>query len=53
MNYKEELLKSHRETVEELSVPIIPIAESVCILSVIGTVDTYRATKIREKHFNV
>ena len=27
-NYKEELLKSHRETVDELSVPIIPIAES-------------------------
>jgi rsbT co-antagonist protein RsbR len=48
-NYKEELLKSHRETVDELSVPIIPIAERVCILPVVGTVDTYRAKKIREK----
>ena len=27
VNYKEELLKSHRETVDELSVPIIPIAD--------------------------
>lgn len=48
-NYKEELLKSHRETVDELSVPIIPIAERVCILPIVGTVDTYRAKKIREK----
>lgn len=49
VNYKEELLKSHRDTVDELSVPIIPIAESVCILPVVGTVDTFRAKKIREK----
>jgi rsbT co-antagonist protein RsbR len=48
-NYKEELLKSHRETVDELSVPIIPIAERICILPIVGTVDTYRAKKIREK----
>ncbi|MDP4105473.1 MAG: ATP-binding protein [Bacillota bacterium] len=48
-NYKEELLKSHRETVDELSVPIIPIAERVSILPIVGTVDTYRAKKIREK----
>lgn len=49
VNYKNELLKSHRETVDELSVPIIPIAEKVCILPVVGNVDTYRAKKIREK----
>lgn len=49
VNYKEELLKSHRETVDELSVPIIPIAEKVCILPIVGNVDTYRAKKIREK----
>jgi rsbT co-antagonist protein RsbR len=48
-NYKEELLKSHRETVDELTVPIIPIAERVCILPIVGNVDTYRAKKIREK----
>ncbi|MCQ6274187.1 STAS domain-containing protein [Bacillus sp. V3B] len=49
VSYKEELLKSHRETVDELSVPIIPIAEKVCILPIVGNVDTYRAKKIREK----
>jgi len=49
VNYKNELLKSHRETVDELSVPIIPIAEKVCILPIVGNVDTYRAKKIREK----
>ncbi|KAB2331205.1 STAS domain-containing protein [Cytobacillus depressus] len=49
VSYKDELLKSHRETFDELSVPIIPIAEGVCILPVVGTVDTYRAKKIREK----
>ena len=49
VNYKEELLKSHRETVDELSVPIIPISEKMCILPIVGNVDTYRAKKIREK----
>ena len=49
VNYKEELLKSHRETVDELSVPIIPITDKVCILPVVGNVDTYRAKKIRER----
>jgi rsbT co-antagonist protein RsbR len=49
VRYKEELLKSHRETVDELSVPIIPIADRVCILPIVGNVDTYRAKKIRER----
>ena len=49
VNYKEDLLNSHRETVDELSVPIIPIADKVCILPIVGNVDTYRAKKIREK----
>jgi rsbT co-antagonist protein RsbR len=49
VNYKEELLKAHRATVDELSVPIIPIAPRVCILPIVGNVDTYRAKKIREK----
>lgn len=48
VNYKEELLRSHRETVDELSVPIIPIAEKICILPIVGNIDTYRAKKIRE-----
>ena len=49
VQYKDELLKSQRETVDELSVPVIPIADKICILPIVGNVDTYRAKKIREK----
>ncbi|MBB6444184.1 STAS domain-containing protein [Bacillus benzoevorans] len=49
VTYKDELLKSHRATVDELTVPIIPLADKVCILPIVGNVDTYRAKKIREK----
>ena len=49
VKYKDDLLKSHREIVEELSVPIIPLAEKVCILPIVGNIDAYRAKKIREK----
>ncbi len=49
VRYKEDLLKSHRDTVDELTVPIIPIADKICILPIVGNVDTYRAKKIREK----
>jgi rsbT co-antagonist protein RsbR len=33
----------------ELSVPVIPIADKICILPIVGNVDTYRAKKIHEK----
>lgn len=49
VNYKDEMLISHRQTLDELSVPIIPISEKICILPIVGNVDTYRAKKIREK----
>ena len=49
VSYKDDLLRSHRDTVDELSVPIIPLAEKVCILPVVGNIDTYRAKKLREK----
>ncbi len=49
VTYKDDLLRSHRETVDELTVPIIPLADKVCILPIVGNVDTYRAKKIREK----
>ena len=50
VRYKEELLKSHRDTVDELTVPIIPIADKICILPIVGNVDTYRAKKIQRKN---
>ncbi len=53
VKYKDDLLKSHREIVEELSVPIIPLVQKVCILPIVGNIDSYRAKKIREKTLNV
>ncbi|WP_071395255.1 STAS domain-containing protein [Bacillus tuaregi] len=49
VSYKDYLLRSHRETVDELSVPIIPLSDKVCILPIVGNVDTYRAKKIQER----
>jgi rsbT co-antagonist protein RsbR len=49
VKYKDDLLKTHREIVEELSVPIIPLADKVCILPIVGNMDGHRAKKIREK----
>ncbi|MFS0688694.1 STAS domain-containing protein [Sporosarcina sp. 179-K 8C2 HS] len=47
--YKDELLKAQRDLVENLSVPIIPINPTVCILPVIGSIDYYRARVMEEK----
>ena len=49
VQYKDELLKNHREIVEDLSVPIIPLVENVCILPIVGNLDSHRSKKIREK----
>ncbi|WP_199484521.1 STAS domain-containing protein [Peribacillus glennii] len=47
--YKDSLIKAQRELVENLSVPIIPITPSICILPLIGSVDTFRTNVIEEK----
>lgn len=47
--YKDELLKAQRELVENLSVPIIPITSSVCILPIIGSIDYFRSKVMEEK----
>ncbi len=47
--YKDSLLLAHRELVENLSVPIIPISASVSILPLIGAIDEFRASIIEEK----
>lgn len=47
--YKDELLKAQRDLVENLSVPIIPITPTVCILPIIGSIDYYRAKVMEEK----
>ncbi|WP_037328928.1 MULTISPECIES: STAS domain-containing protein [Sediminibacillus] len=47
--YKDELIESQREMVENLSVPIIPVTPNVCILPLIGEIDASRVTTIEEK----
>lgn len=47
--YKDSLLTAQRELVENLSVPIIPINASICILPLIGSVDTFRTSVLEEK----
>ena len=47
--YKDALIVSQREVVENLSVPIIPITQSICILPLIGSVDVFRTSILEEK----
>lgn len=47
--YKDALITSQKKVVETLSVPIIPITPSICILPLIGSVDTYRTSILEEK----
>ncbi|OZU90285.1 anti-anti-sigma factor [Virgibacillus indicus] len=47
--YKDELIESQKQLVENLSVPIIPISSTVSILPLIGTIDNARARIIEEK----
>ncbi|MBU9711863.1 STAS domain-containing protein [Evansella tamaricis] len=47
--FKDELLEKQRRLVESLSVPIIPIHTDVCVLPLIGELDSLRLTIINEK----
>lgn len=47
--YKESLFSAQRELVENLSVPIIPISPTICILPLIGSVDSFRTSILEEK----
>ncbi len=46
---KDELIEEQRKLVDNLSVPIIPITQTVSILPLIGRIDSYRANIIEEK----
>jgi anti-anti-sigma factor len=52
IEYKDELLRTHRETIDDLSVPIIPLSASMAVLPIVGTLDTYRAKKVQERLLN-
>lgn len=47
--YKDSLLSAQRELVENLSVPVIPITATICILPLIGAVDSFRTSILEEK----
>lgn len=47
--YKDDLIRTSREMVENLSVPIIPLTKSMSILPLIGTIDSFRASTIEDK----
>ena len=47
--YKDELLDKQRNLVENLSVPIIPINDKICILPLIGMIDYLRISTIQDK----
>lgn len=47
--FKDEQIKSHKEMINDLSVPIIPLTSSVCILPLLGLIDANRVQIIQEK----
>lgn len=47
--YKNDVLRSQTQLIEDLNVPIIPLTDSMAILPIIGMVDTRRAKKIQIK----
>jgi len=47
--YKDELIASQRDLVEHLSVPVIPLSQSVAVLPLIGMIDLNRIQTIEEK----
>ncbi|WP_162596030.1 STAS domain-containing protein [Bacillus sp. CGMCC 1.16541] len=49
VEFHSEQLKTSKEALLELSVPVVPIAEGVAVLPIVGTIDTYRAKLIMEQ----
>ncbi|MGB8000232.1 MAG: STAS domain-containing protein [Anaerobacillus sp.] len=45
----EEQIAAQQTKITELSVPIIPISQTIGVLPLIGTIDTYRASLIQKK----
>ncbi|MEG9295126.1 STAS domain-containing protein [Mangrovibacillus sp. Mu-81] len=48
-DYKDELLVSQKMQVENLSVPIIPVSQSISVLPLIGMIDSHRVHTLEEK----
>ncbi|MBG9589890.1 STAS domain-containing protein [Cytobacillus oceanisediminis] len=50
--FKDHMLYKQREIVEHLSVPIIPVSDTVSVLPLIGLIDSFRVQIIEEKVLN-
>ncbi|WP_347940507.1 STAS domain-containing protein [Peribacillus simplex] len=48
-DYKDKLILAQQNLVENLSVPIIPVTSTTCVLPLIGTIDNTRIQIIEEK----
>ncbi|WP_374702527.1 STAS domain-containing protein [Bacillus sp. M6-12] len=48
-DYKDQLIEAQRQLVENLSVPVIPITQKICVLPLIGEIDMIRVHTIEEK----
>ncbi|MGE6610751.1 STAS domain-containing protein [Peribacillus sp. NPDC076916] len=48
-DYKDKLILAQQSLVENLSVPIIPVTSTTCVLPLIGTIDNTRIQIIEEK----
>ncbi|MED3985060.1 STAS domain-containing protein [Peribacillus simplex] len=48
-DYKDKLILAQQNLVENLSVPIIPVTSTTCVLPLIGTIDNSRIRIIEEK----
>lgn len=50
--HNEELMKDAYNALEELSVPVVPLAEGIAIIPIVGDIDTHRAKLIMEISLN-
>ncbi len=48
MEIREDIIRSQKHALRELSVPVVPIFDDILILPLIGTIDTTRAKQIME-----
>lgn len=48
VDYQREVHEAQQKTIEELSVPVIPLDDHMAVMPLVGTIDTHRAKKIEE-----
>lgn len=48
LQLQSEMIEAQRATLRELSTPLIPLADGVMVMPLVGTIDTSRATQIME-----